>query len=223
MNYLQRHWNVRETMIVITTACVLMVIIESVLQPTYAVKSATKLLLFLGSIFIYERICSRKILSMDFNKKALWRIGILAIGSYLLILGGYFLIQDYLDIEQIKASLMGKEGIDRGNFLFVAIYISVVNSFVEELFFRGFAFQELYKMGYHKVAYLFSAGAFAIYHVGIISGWFSVPVFVLMIAGLFAAGMVLNLFCRYADSIFGSWIIHASANLAINTIGFMIL
>ena len=74
-----------------------------------------------------------------------------------------------------------------------------------------------------RFAYAFSAGAFAIYHIGIISGWFSFPVFILMVAGLFAAGLALNFFCHYADSILGSWVIHIAANLAINTIGFMIL
>jgi len=91
------------------------------------------------------------------------------------------------------------------------------------MFFRGLAFHELHQRGHKQFAYVFSAGAFAVYHVGIISGWFSLPVFTLMIVGLFVAGIVLNLFCRYADSILGSWVIHIAANLAINTIGFMIL
>ena len=147
----------------------------------------------------------------------------LAGGVYLFILIGYFLIQGFLDVEQIRQRLMGKEGIDAGNFIFVALYISIVNSFVEELFFRGLAFRELHQRGHCLFAYLFSASTFAVYHVGIMSGWFSLPVFVLMIAGLFAAGIVLNLFCQYTDSILGSWVIHIAANLAINTIGFMIL
>ena len=36
-------------------------------------------------------------------------------------------------------------GITAGNFLWVAIYISVMNSFLEEFFFRGFGFITLKK------------------------------------------------------------------------------
>ena len=31
-------------------------------------------------------------------------------------------------------------GVNAGNFVFVALYISIVNSLLEEFFFRGFAF-----------------------------------------------------------------------------------
>lgn len=223
MKLFQKEWSYREIICVVIIACSAMIFVESVLQPPYAVKSAIKLVFFLGSVFLYAWACECKIVLSSYNGKALKRIVILAFGVYLFILGGYFLIQNYLDTEQIRQSLMGKEGIDGNNFIFVAVYISVVNSFVEELFFRGLAFRELHQRGQVALAYIFSAASFAIYHIGIISGWFSYPVFILIIVGLFAAGIILNLFCRYADSILGSWAVHVSANLAINTIGFMIL
>ena len=223
MKLFQKEWSYREIICVVVIACSAMIFVESVLQPAYAVKSAIKLVLFLGSVILYARTCECKITLSDYNRITLKRILIIAIGVYLFIIAGYFLIQDYLDTEQIRQSLMGKEGIDGSNFIFVAVYISIVNSFIEELFFRGLAFRELHQRGHITLAYLFSAGCFALYHVGIISGWFSLPVFLLIVIGLFAAGIVLNFFCHYADSILGSWAVHISANLAINTIGFMIL
>ena len=223
MKLFQKEWSYREIICVVVIACSAMIFVESVLQPAYAVKSSIKLVLFLGSVILYARTCECKIALSDYNRITLKRILILAIGVYLFIIAGYFLIQDYLDTEQIRQSLMGKEGIDGSNFIFVAVYISIVNSFIEELFFRGLAFRELHQRGHITLAHLFSAGCFALYHVGIISGWFSLPVFLLIVIGLFAAGIVLNFFCHYADSILGSWAVHISANLAINTIGFMIL
>ena len=223
MTFVQKDRDFRIILSLVMFVSFAMIFVEGILQPEYVTKSFIKLLLFLGSVFLFSRICHCRVVTKSYNSKALKRMIFLAIGVYFLILAGYYLIQDYLDIEQIRQSLMGKEGIDGSNFIFVALYISIVNSFIEELFFRGLAFRQLHQRGYNKLAYFFSAGTFAAYHVGIISGWFSLPVFVLMILGLFAAGIVLNLFCRYTDSILGSWVIHIAANLAINTVGFMII
>ena len=223
MKLVQKEWDYRWIVGLVLFASIAMILVESVMQPSYVIKSGIKLLLFLGSVCLCSRICQCKVWPKSYNPKALKHMLLLALGVYVFILVGYFLIKGLLDIEQIRQSLMGKEGIDASNFIFVTLYISLVNSFVEELFFRGLAFRELHQRGYRFLAYSFSAGTFAIYHVGIISGWFSLPVFLLMVIGLFAAGIVLNLFCRYTDSILGSWVIHIVANLAINTIGFMIL
>ena len=207
----------------VTAVCLAMIYIENVLQPAYAVKSALKVLLFLGAMLYYSIISKKRILSLSYRRKELKRTCILALAVYALILIVFFFIQDYMELNQIRESLIGKEGIHRGNFIFVATYISIVNSFIEELFFRGFAFRAVKQLEFQRFSYVFSAGMFAIYHIGIIGGWFSVPMLALMITGLFAAGIALNFFCQYADSIFGSWVIHIAANLAINSIGFMIL
>ena len=223
MTFVQKDRDYRSIIGIVIFVCAVMIFVESVLQPAYVVKSAVKLVLFLGSFFLCSRMFHCRVLTKNYHRNALKRIILLAVGVYLFTFAGYHLLQDFLDIEQIRQSLMGKEGIDAGNFIFVALYISIVNSFIEELFFRGLAFSVLHQRIDGRFAYAFSAGAFAIYHIGIISGWFSFPVFILMVAGLFAAGLVLNFFCHYADSILGSWAIHVAANLAINTIGFMIL
>lgn len=203
--------------------CVLMIFVEQLIQPVYVVKSFIKFVLFLGGIFAYCLANKKTFLSFTCKVKELKQILVIAISVYAFILICFFLLRDFMDLNQIRDSLMGKEGIDKQNFLFVAVYISLINSFIEELFFRGFTFKELKTLKNQHFAHVFSAGSFAIYHIGIISGWFSVPIFALMIIALFVAGIILNLFCQYADSIFGSWIVHVSANLAINTIGFMIL
>ena len=203
-----------------------MIFVESVIQPIYAVKSIIKVILFLGGVFFFIKTANKSFLPVIYQKeknREFKRVIILGSCVYVLILGSYFLLQGYIDADQIRESLMGKEGIDKQSFIFVAVYISLFNSFLEEYFFRGFIFQQLKQLNFQRFAYIFSSAAFAVYHVGIISGWFSVPMFVLMIGALFLAGIALDVFCHYTDSVLGSWIIHISANLAINTIGFMIL
>lgn len=207
----------------VVAACGLMIYVENVIQPVYVVKSCIKVFLFLGSIVAYCILFKQKIAVFHAKGKALLQIIIIAISVYILILICFFLLRDFMDLNQIRDSLMGKEGINQSNFIFVAVYISLINSFIEELFFRGFAFKHLKALGFQHFSHVFSAAAFSLYHIGIISGWFSLPMFVFIILALFAAGLILNLLCQYADSVLGSWVIHVSANLAINTIGFMIL
>ena len=73
-------------------------------------------------------------------------------------------------------------------------------------------------MGFWRAAVL-SAAFFALYHIGIVSGWFSLPVMALAVAGLMAAGIILQLADRSRGSLKAGWLIHAGANLVINAIG----
>ena len=65
---------------------------------------------------------------------------------------------------------------------------------------------------------VFSAAAFAAYHVAILDGWFSWWVYGLCMLGLFLGGLIFNYLDR-RGSLLPSWLAHAGANLAINTVG----
>ena len=120
----------------------------------------------------------------------------------------------------ITSALTGDIGVNKENFVFVAIYISFVNSLLEEFFFRGFAFLSLTKLVSKKYSYIFSAGVFAIYHIAMMTGWFSVAVFALALAGLFVGGIIFNFLNDRSGNIYTSWLVHMFANFAINLIGF---
>jgi len=68
-----------------------------------------------------------------------------------------------------------------------------------------------------------SSLAFSLYHVAIISAWFNIWIFILIIVGLMFVGYIFNYITEKLDSFLASWIVHIFANLAINTIGFMML
>ena len=59
---------------------------------------------------------------------------------------------------------------------------------------------------------------FALYHVSIMDGWFQPVWFVLFIIALAVAGMLFDFLDR-KGGIWCGWLVHASANLAINLIG----
>lgn len=115
----------------------------------------------------------------------------------------------------IRERLMAKEGLTRQNCLLVFAYIILVNSFLEEAFFRGFLGHSLPK----PRGIAFGSLAFAVYHIGILDSWMNAGLLLLMTAGLVAVGAVLQCICDRYDSLAASWIVHGCANLAINAIG----
>ena len=137
------------------------------------------------------------------------------------LLGGYLLLSPWLDLSAIPANLAAKEGITRETFPLAALYITFCNSLLEEFFFRGFAFLALYRLGYTRLAYGFSALAFALYHVSITSNWGTPGLIVLMVAGLTAAGLFFNWLDR-DGSVLPSWLVHVGANLGTNGVGLIL-
>jgi len=93
---------------------------------------------------------------------------------------------------------------------------------LEEFFFRGFALLTLKKIAKKRFAYLFSAGAFSLYHIAIMSNWFQPLLFLLLITSLFVAGLFFNRLNEKRETIYTSWFVHMSANFAINTVGFLL-
>ena len=132
-------------------------------------------------------------------------------------------MRNFFDFSGIAGALLENAGVDGSNFLYVSLYISLVNSLLEELYFRGFLFLNLKKEVGSRFAYLFSAGAFALYHVAMMIGWFEPMLWLLVMAGLFAGGMIFNWLNEKLGSIYPSWLVHMFANFAINTVGNLLL
>lgn len=210
--------------LIVLLGCGAMALTDAVIKPSYAVKSLIKGIFFLTVPLIYSCFCreiSLKRLLVP-SKKGFIRALVLGLSLYFLILGGYFLTRNVFDYSMITKSLTSNVGVDRGNFVFVALYISFFNSLLEEFFFRGFAFILLSKFVSKSVAFVFSALAFASYHIAMTAGWFSLPLFLLTMAGLVAGGVIFNLLDMKSENICLSWTVHMFANFAINTIGFIL-
>lgn len=201
--------------------CAAMAGVEVWLCPAYPVKSALKALFFLGCIGLYTLGCrDQEILSFFCrpSRSALKRGWLLAGGVFLLLLGGYALLSPWLDLSAIPGNLEAKEGLTAATFPLAALYITLFNSLLEELFFRGFAFLTLRKAGYGRLAWGFSAGAFALYHVCILDGWLNPFFFLLFTAGLTLGGLLFNILDRDGN-LWPSWLVHMGANLATNLVG----
>lgn len=213
-------------MLSVFLCAVIMTWVDGVWQPGYAAKSAIKAALFLLVPLCYFGCYSeeRKGLKALFVPKK-WDVLIalgLGLGVYGFLIGGYFLLLNWIDIPALALQMTGAAGVNPDNFLYVSIYISFVNSLLEEVLFRGFAFITLKQLTGRDFAYGFSAVMFALYHSGmfLVSG--DIGIWLLAMAGLTIAGFVLNFLNEKSGSIIISWLVHMFANFGINTLAFMI-
>jgi membrane protease YdiL (CAAX protease family) len=208
--------------VLVLIGCVLMYYVESVIQPKYMDKSFFKILIFCGMILFYYLVSKDHVFKTLFlinDKRKLKKIIILGVLSYLIIIIVYMILASYIDLGNIEERLSQKEGITTANCIPVFLYISIINSFLEEIFFRGLAFLQFKKYCNRKVAYLFSAISFSLYHLAILTGWFNPILFFAILILLIICGFILNFFDEKNNNIYFSWIIHMFSNLSINTIG----
>jgi len=209
---------------IILVFCAVMAVIDGILKADYFYKSVVKFVLFLVFPLVYGLFDRKvKIRELFALKKSKMKLSVmLAIGVYIVILGGFLLLRDVFDFSKITDSLTSNIGVNRENFVFVSLYISFVNSLLEEFFFRGFAFLTLKRLTSVSFSYVFSAAAFSVYHVAMMIGWFSPFLFVLVMAGLFSGGLIFNYLNSKSGTVYPSWIVHMFANFAINTVGFIL-
>ena len=125
--------------------CAAMALVDGVFRPGYAVKSVIKIAMFMLVPLIASRI-DRGVMYLPLlcpKKKGSLPAIALGVGIYVVILGGYFLVSPFFDFSQIAGALTTNAGVTKENFLYVSLYISFANSFLEEFFFRGFIFTNL--------------------------------------------------------------------------------
>ena len=200
--------------------------IDAFVHPPYFSKIPIKIVFFLVLPMLYfafnkEAWDDFKSL-FRFKKKGLGLSLLLGLGIYAVITGGYFLTRNFFDFSAVTTSLGEGMGITKDNFLYVALYISLMNSFLEEFFFRGFGFIIMKKYTCRSFAYLFSPVLFAVYHGGMTLGMFAPLLFALVMTGLVAGGVIFNYLNEKNENIYSSWFTHMFANFAINTVGFVL-
>ncbi len=200
--------------------------VDAAIKPAYAPKVAIKVVLFLLIPLLYfvfnkdERATLKKLFTP--KKRPMIKALIIGVAIYVLIVGGYFVTRNFIDFSNVTDTLQQKHGINGDNFIYVSLYISLMNSFLEEFFFRGFGFIALKAHVNRRLSYVFSPILFAVYHAGMLFGMFSAPVLVLLFAALFVGGLIFNYLNETSENIYTSWASHMFANFAINTVAFIL-
>lgn len=206
---------------IITLLCLLMATIELWLTPSYFWRSVDKIILFILIPLILAYQQGQNLHFLFFSKSPqqwLSTLGI-AIFIYCSLILLYFLMADFLPLNTIQAAIERNVAVGRNNFIAVALYIALINAFIEEFFFRGVACLALQKHREKIWVYIFSASIFSLYHAPMLRGWSSLPIILLGLTALFISGIFFAWLNRATGHIWRSYAIHLSANLAINTIG----
>lgn len=213
------------TVLLSVTAVIIMTLIENHLKYGYWCKSLMKIIVFCGSIFLYSRLYGKSILqTLNINrKKPSRKLIILMAGVYAIVIVGYLLLKDHIDLVTIRQNLMNKENLTVHNFYWIFGYIIFFNSLLEESFFRGFIYHCFKEEGMPRAGMVFGSILFSLYHIGIMSSWFNPLVFILALISLTVAGIMLQYVEIRNDNLLASYLVHGSANLAINTIGTLMI
>lgn len=200
--------------------------VDAVIKPIYFIKILVKIFFFLGLPILYFIINKEEV--NDFKKlfilkkEGLVKSLLLGIVVYISIVLGYFLTKNIIDYSNVITNLVGSMGITKESFIYVTLYISFLNSFLEEFFFRGLGFITLKKYTGRKFAYIYTSIFFSIYHAGMMIGSFDLITYILMLIGLFAGGCLFSYINEKNNNIYHSWFVHMFTNFGINTVGFIL-
>jgi len=205
-------------------ACITLFYVEQLLAVNYFVKTLVKIVLFTVLPYIYIRYIEKTSVRESLNLKRLHRrdlkIGVVfGIASFLIVLITYYFLNDLIDVEGIVYELENKSNITPRNFIIIGLYITFGNSFLEEFFFRGFIFLNLYKLKGRTTAYVYSSLLFALYHIAIFMTWFNIWLIGLALFGLVIIGFIFNWLNTKSNNFFNSWIVHIFADVSIILIG----
>ena len=109
------------------------------------------------------------------------------------------------------------------NFWVFALVLSLVNSLVEELYWRWFVYGTLRRVLTRGPALLLGAGAFSAHHFVVASGFVDFPWYLAGGMAVFLAGVIWNLMFEKQRTLVGAWIAHIVVDLAILWVGYKLL
>lgn len=230
MNLKKRRKVLKKNLIFIIAASIititLLYICDQILNINYVNKIIIKLFLFSVFPIIYIFKTGDNVLKDSIkNRGKILNIrlsNVLGILVFFLIMVLYIIFKQYIDINILINEFEGKYKIDRNSIVYYGLYITFVNSLLEEFFFRGFIFLNIKKLNYKKTAYIFSSISFSIYHIANFQNWFSIGLFMLVCTGLFVGGIIFDYLDDKQHTFLNSWFVHICADLAIILIGFKI-
>ena len=203
-------------------------IVEQVMMASYLNKTITKIIMFTIIPIIYiikiKKVTIKEGLKIKrLSLKTIYLGIILGIGVVFVIGLSYYMFRNLIDINSIVYELETKSKVTKENYIIVATYFCIGNSFLEEFFFRGYIFLNLYEEGHKKLAYNFSAILFALYHIAIFRTWFSIYIVLLCLSGLYIGAIIFNYVDTKSNNFLNSWIIHILADMMIAYIGYIYL
>ena len=106
--------------------------------------------------------------------------------------------------------------------LLIAPFTIIINSLLEEFFYRGFSFGLLAKKN-AIVGYLLPAAVYTAQHVLFFREWLDPIPFIIATAGLFVFALILSKVYSATQTIVAPWIIHIFGDIAMMGIAVTLL
>lgn len=194
--------------------------IEQSVEVAYIWKTVAKMILFLlVPLFLFRKVGFPFLRLRQTDQKSMK----IAIGSGLAIMGiiiaAFIALQPFIDIAALLVDL-ADAGITATTFPFIALYILLGNSMLEEFYFRGLLPT---LVGKSRIRFILPSFLFAIYHIAIFLPWFSPALLILAVAGLWVGGVIFQLANEKSGTILPSWMIHMCADIGVLLIGVYIM
>lgn len=209
-------------MLYVVLSCIFMAFIELIIEPNYLIKSIIKICVFFGiPIIIIKKLKIKLLDNFKVNKKDLVKLLKIGIAVFLTGMITYFIFRNFIDFTKLTRSLLVDQQITKSQFIFVALYISFGNSLLEEFIFRLVSFIKLKECCDKKIAYVFSAFMFSIYHAAMIGMSFPFLLTLFCLICLFVLGIILDYLDEKDNNIYNSWFVHMFCDFAIMIVGFM--
>ncbi len=196
--------------------------IDQILQVSYFYKVIFKLFMIATSYLVGKNFFNMSFDFLRFKKIKNYKKGIiLSILTFSIIFIGFFIINNFMDLDILKSEFINKYKLTGYKFFIASFYLVIINSFIEEYFFRGFIFLN-YKN--RKIGNILSSITFSIYHISNFQNWFDNKLLLILpIISLVIAGMIFNYLVSITDDIYNSYIPHMFADLSIVIIGYFII
>ncbi len=210
-------------MAMVVFGCLVMAIVDGIIMPGYTIKSIIKLALFLALPLAYLLAKQKDFLGELFrlqNRRSILEPLFLGLGVYALIVSGFFLGKNLVDWSSVR--ILSKNS--RENIFAMGAYICIINSLLEEFFFRGFAFLMLKEDLPVPKSLIFSApGCFPFIILPSCKTGFLRWCSRYCWQGCFFPGFIFNWLSQRYQNIYAPWIVHICSNLAINTVGLVLI
>jgi uncharacterized protein len=155
--------------------------------------------------------------------EAAWVALALSIACVFAVLGAFVWLRAEVDVERLRAALRAN-GLDRPErYLAIAAYITIVNSWIEEVVWRGFVVRRCEELVRPPVVVVASALAFTAHHVVVFVLYLGAANGALASLAVFLAGVAWSCcYLRYR-SIWPAWVSHVVADAVGLACGYQLL
>lgn len=143
---------------------------------------------------------------------------------FAIVLAVYFLGKNYF--QQFSPLILAKVqsfNLTGSNYLIFALFLSLIHSAIEEYYWRSFVFRGLLGVMKFRLALIIGGLGFALHHYLILSQFFPLSTTIIFGTLVGVAGAWWSYIYFKTNSIWGSWISHVLADMAVMTVGYMLI